>query len=136
VRAHQVIIRPVVGVVKRIAPLAAGAEEHVLGMRFKVVLGVMAFRLDMASPVLTGTSALVGHAVPDAWVKYLSRHTLPIMQGYVRILSVLCQETRSAVISRDPTAIVEVKFRRIQPGCETWCNIYRGGIHPLVQAKR
>ncbi len=87
-RPHQVIIGPVVGVMERIAPFTVRAEKHVLGMRFGVVLGVVAFRLDMASPVLAGPSPLVRHAVPYAWVKYLSRHTLPIMPGYVRTLSV------------------------------------------------
>jgi len=86
--SHQVIIGPAVGMMERIAPFTVGAEKHVLGMGFGMVLWVVAFCLDMASPVLSRSAPLVRKAVPYARVKYLSRHTLPITQGYVRILSV------------------------------------------------
>jgi hypothetical protein len=58
-RSHQVIIGPVMRVMERVAPFTVGAEKHVLGMGFKVVLGVVAFCLDMASPVLSRASPLV-----------------------------------------------------------------------------
>ena len=53
-------------------------------MGFKVVLRVMAFCFDMTFPVLARAPALVRHAVPYTRVKYFSRHTLIITQGYVK----------------------------------------------------
>jgi hypothetical protein len=72
------------GVMERIAMFAVGAEPHVGRMGLLMILRVMAFRFDVASPVLSWPTALLGKAIPYAWVEYLSRHTLPITQGYVK----------------------------------------------------
>jgi hypothetical protein len=69
---------------ERIAMFAVGAEPHVRRMGLHVILRVVAFRFDVASPVLSWPAALLGKAIPYAWVEYLSRHTLPIMPGYVK----------------------------------------------------
>ena len=83
-RPHQVVIWPAVRVMERIAAAAVRTEPHMGGMGFQVVLRVVAFCFYVTSPVLSRSSALVRHAVPHAWVEYLSRHTLPIMPGYVK----------------------------------------------------
>jgi hypothetical protein len=72
------------GVMERIATFAVSTEPYVRRMGLQVILRMVAFRFDVASPVLSWPTALRGKAVPDVWVEYLSRHTLPIMQGYVK----------------------------------------------------
>jgi hypothetical protein len=72
------------GMMERIATLAVGAKPLVRRMGLQVILRVVAFRFDVASPVLSWSSPLMRRAIPYARVKYLSRHTLPIMPGYVK----------------------------------------------------
>jgi hypothetical protein len=57
------------GVVERIATFAVSAEPYVGRMGLQVILRVVAFRFDVASPVLSWPTALRGKAVPYAWVE-------------------------------------------------------------------